>query len=110
MPDQNEKRKFARYPHRAYCTLSLASDVCPAYLLNISKTGALVAIIDENPVKAGDKVEITLEDESAPIHLSGRVAHVKNHYIGVECPDMTAENHARITAIIENLEKKAARH
>lgn len=108
MLNHNDKRKHARYPHRAYCTLTLANDACPAYLLNISKSGALVAIIDENPVKAGDSVEITIDDSIAPIHLIGRVAHVKNHYIGIECPDLSEENHRRISTIIENLEKKAA--
>ncbi len=109
MPDSHhDERSAPRFRYRCNATLSAADTSCPAHLLNISQSGALVAILEENRFAMDDRVELTIEqDGGEDITLLGSIAHVKKHYIGLKCDPVSDEDREQLALALDFL---AAEH
>lgn len=104
-----ERRKNSRFPLRAHAQMQYSSKSWEAHVLDLSSTGARLAILSEHLLRRGDslRVQIVL-DEQAPddtiklrnpskksLNLHGRLAHVREHILGYEFqPDTPADKTA----------------
>jgi len=91
VPSDNERRRHIRYPVRTYARLHHGNQQWETHLLDMSVSGARLALLDEHLLKAGDHVslivatdEISLAGESyQQIHLQGTLVHLREHLLGV---------------------------
>lgn len=86
MDSPEEKRRYKRSQIRAYARLIINGEEYEAYLLDLSRGGARFAIIDDHEISPRDEVKLIVEGEPE-IELNGRVAHCKEHHVGMDCGD-----------------------
>lgn len=87
----DERRIHPRYPLRAFAELGDSHREWAAHVLDISYTGARIALLDDYDLCAGDAVRLRLEvpEIQAPagmmpyIHLNGTLVHQLEHMLGI---------------------------
>ena len=87
-----DKRRFPRFPLRAYADLQYSTKNWEAHVLDLSESGARLAILGEHLLQKGDplRVHIQLEDinlvtsSKKSLSLHGRLIHVREHLLGFE--------------------------
>ncbi|MFL0803550.1 MAG: PilZ domain-containing protein [Agarilytica sp.] len=104
MSDESNRRSEERIPHRAYATLITANNQYAAHLLNISRNGALIAVIQEHDLKSADEISLRIETETLQFELNGWVAHVRDHYLGMTGRPSNEKNRADLEAFISEAE------
>ena len=90
--DENNKRRHPRFPLRAYADLQYSTKKWEAHILDLSESGARLAILGEHLLQKGDplRVHIQLDDLNlltSPkklLSLHGRLIHVREHLLGFE--------------------------
>lgn len=101
-----ERRQSERLPHRGGGTLLTSEASWTAHIINISSRGALIALVDPHNISENQTVtlQIALSDGTS-ILTHGHVAHVKDHYVGLECKPNTEEDAQRLEAMIREIEE-----
>ncbi len=101
-----ERRQSERLPHRGNGTLITSESSWAAHIINISLQGALVALLDPHNLDEEQAVtlQIALSDGNS-ILAHGHVAHVKDHYIGLECKPNSEEDERRLRDVIREIEE-----
>lgn len=90
--NDNDKRRHPRLPLRAYADLQYSTKKWDAHVLDLSESGARLAILGEHLLQKGDtlRVHIQLEDiglvtsSKKQLSLHGRLVHVREHLLGFE--------------------------
>jgi c-di-GMP-binding flagellar brake protein YcgR len=91
--NQLERRLHPRLPIRAYAQLQYGAEQWEVHLLDISLSGAKLALLDEHPLTSGARfnLHVTIEPEglvsaSIPqtIELQATLVHLCEHLLGVE--------------------------
>lgn len=104
MNDSSNQRSSPRYRCRCHATLCSTQESWQAHLLNISENGALVAVLDEHHFATDSSVELNIEaPEGDDILLQGSIAHIKEHYVGIECNTINASDHQRLRSMLDKL-------
>lgn len=94
---EKEKRHTQRLPLRAYAQIAHSNTHWDAHVLDISPTGARIAVLQEHPFTPGTGLKLTIEfidtaSDSETLLMHGLVAHCKEHILGVELePNSTAD-------------------
>lgn len=117
-PDNNDltpedKRRYPRFPLRAYAELQYSTKTWEAHVLDLSESGARLALLDEHLLQKGDalRVHIDLEhlnlvtSHKKRLDLHGRIVHVREHILGFEFqPDTPADKTLlyELITLIEN--------
>ena len=102
IPRSRENRYFPRTEYRAYAVLVTTHKKWPVHILDISFNGALVANLKDNDIKASEEIILTIEvDGSEPIKMQGRVAHVQEHYIGIECRATSIDHQHKLRQLVD---------
>lgn len=102
----NDRRRALRVQLRSYTNVVTADGRCAAHLLNISESGALIAIIEPHQMAAGEAISLHIElPDGSSACMEGHVAHVKGHMLGLDCGPATDEDAARIEAVIDQYSK-----
>jgi hypothetical protein len=91
-PVDNDKRKHPRYPLRAYADLQYSTKKWDAEVLDLSESGARLAILGEHMLQKGDslRVHIQLNDinlvtsPKKQLSLHGKLIHLREHLMGFE--------------------------
>jgi hypothetical protein len=96
---QSERRESPRHPVRAHAYLEGPASSWSVHLLDMSATGARLAILDDHDLRPGDDVNLSieLEDVRTPdiqsviddqahklLRLKGTLVHLRDHMLGVE--------------------------
>jgi hypothetical protein len=87
-----EKRQHPRFPLRAYAELQYSTKKWEAHVLDLSESGARLAILGEHLLQKNDplRVHIQLDDinlitsPKKSLNLHGRLIHVREHLLGFE--------------------------
>jgi hypothetical protein len=87
-----DKRRHPRFPLRAYADLQYSTKKWEAHVLDISESGARLAILGEHMLQKGDtlRVHIQLEETNLltfpkkQLSMHGRLVHVREHLLGFE--------------------------
>lgn len=98
-PTAHERRESPRHPVRAYAFMMHATNNWHVHLIDMSSTGARLAVLEEHRLQPGDDVNLTIEledirdpdikpliDEQAHkvLRLRGTLVHLREHMLGVE--------------------------
>lgn len=95
------RRGNNRLYYRSYGTLSNDHNQWPVHIINISLSGALVAIICEHTLREETAIHLTVELlEGEAIIMHGKVLHVKDHYIGLHCEPKKQTDKNRLANIL----------
>lgn len=96
-----DRRGHTRVPYRAHATLNTAEKAYPAHLMNISRDGALIAVLDENTIKFDEDIMLQIDSDDATIELVGRVAHCKDQYFGLICSPLDEDSEEALVDLLE---------
>lgn len=95
------RRDNDRLYYRSYGTLSSDNNQWPVHIINISPSGALIAIICEHTLTEEAIINLTVELlEGEAIIMHGKVLHVKDHYIGLHCEPKEQTDKNRLADIL----------
>lgn len=101
-------RRSPRYEYRGQCTLATCSESCSAHLINLSDNGALIAVLDVHSLEVGERVRLNVVGQSgANISIRGKIAHIRDHYSGVEFAPETEEDQCLLRDFIEKTKNEA---
>lgn len=101
-----ERRQNERLPHRGSGTLITSESNWSAHIINISSQGALIALLDPHDISEDQTVTLQIElTDGSCILTHGHVAHVKDHYLGLDCRPNTEEDARRLEAVIRQIEE-----
>jgi hypothetical protein len=87
-----DNRRHPRFPLRAYADLNYSTKKWEAHVLDLSESGACLAILGEHLLQKGDTLRVHIElDEfnllTSPkktLSLHGKLIHVREHLLGFE--------------------------
>jgi len=109
-----DKRYFPRINYRAHAHLTTCHDNFNVHILDLSFSGALVALIRKHDLHPGEEVVLTIElprkdwksTSSDPtdchtLKMQGRLAHQRDHFLGIECRASGIDNQARLRQLLE---------
>jgi len=90
--DDDDKRRHPRFPLRAYADLQYSTRKWEAHILDLSESGARLAILGEHLLQKDDTLRVHIQlDEinllTSPkklLSLHGRLVHVREHLLGFE--------------------------
>lgn len=96
--EYTERRNAPRFPLRAYASVKTSNKEWSAHLLDISATGARLAILDEHSLQIGDSLLLILELEDLnnpqpgkSLELAGKVVHLREHIVGILLTNLQTE-------------------
>ncbi len=112
--NDDERRRHNRLKLRAYAELQYSSKGWEAHVLDISESGARLAILGEHLLRKGDalRVQIMLEDlqqlaaTKKSLNLHGRLAHVREHILGFEFQPDTPADKTNLGLLLEYLSQE----
>jgi hypothetical protein len=96
-------RQFSRVPFEAEVELHLSGRVIPAQLVDIALRGALVqtetlqALVPQEECR----LVLPLTEGGDAIVMAGKIVHLENQHIGIECLDMDVSSLTRLRRLIE---------
>lgn len=97
-----DRRYFPRVKYRAYATLVTTNQRWPVHILDLCFNGALVALIHKHNLNAGENITLTIEtDAGEPIKMQGKLSHLKEHFLGIECRALGIDAQARLRELLE---------
>lgn len=110
-PNTDERRRHPRLKLRAYAEMQYSSKGWEAHVLDISESGARLAILSEHLLRKGDplRVQIILDDleglatTKKSLNLHGRLAHVREHILGFEFQPDTPTDKTQLDFLLEYL-------
>ena len=103
MSEHDDRRRATRYALRAHADLDVEGSAHEAYVLNISRRGVLVAVLAEHTITAGQRLTIDIAIDELAFQLSGKVAHVKSHYLGLACEPAKSEDQAQMDTLMDRM-------
>lgn len=87
-----DKRRHPRFPLRAYADLKYSSKEWEAHVLDLSESGARLAILSEHLLQKGDALRLRIQvdklnlltSSKKTLDLHGQLIHVREHLLGFE--------------------------
>jgi len=96
-----EKRYFPRVDFRSNATLMTTQKKWPVCIIDLSFNGALAALINPHPLIEGEEVILAITtDDGEKIKMQGRLAHQRDHFLGIECRATGIDNQSRLRDLL----------
>jgi len=105
-----ERRLHPRFPVRTYAQIHHAGQQWEAHLLDMSISGAKLAVLDEHTLVRGDSIKLIVTVEpavmatpSAPqmLQLPSKLIHLCEHLLGIEYELATAADRDFLIQFLE---------
>ncbi|HEY7886533.1 MAG TPA: PilZ domain-containing protein [Cellvibrionaceae bacterium] len=108
MSSADEKRHAARLPLKAYAQIISSNDRWDAHVLDISPTGARIAVLREHPFTQGTGLKLVVEfidtaSDSETLMMHGLVAHSKDHVLGLDLEPNTTSDRILLEQLLKKL-------
>jgi len=108
----DDKRRHPRFPLRAYADLLYSTKKWEAHVLDLSESGAGLAILGEHLLRKGDPLRIHIQlDElnllTSPkkqLSLHGRLIHVREHLLGFDFQPDTPVDQTLLYELLAQIE------
>jgi hypothetical protein len=108
----DDKRRHVRYPLRAYAEMQYSTKKWDAHVLDLSESGARMAILSEHLLRKGDtlRVHIQLDDMNLltspkkTLSLHGLLVHVREHILGFEFQPDTPTDKTLLYELLTQIE------
>ena len=103
MQTPTERRRNQRQALRGYGTLLTSTIQHECHLLNLSKEGALVAVLDEHKLSLEMDISIQIElGDANNVTLDAQIIHTNQHLLGIEFCAPTPEQLRLIAPMVTN--------
>lgn len=95
-----EKRRYPRFTLRAYAELQYSTKTWEGHVLDVSESGARIALLEEHLLQKGDALRVHIDlgnvnlvaSDKKRLDLHGRIVHVREHVLGFDFqPDTPAD-------------------
>ncbi|BFM13115.1 hypothetical protein R50072_32680 [Simiduia litorea] len=97
-----ERRYFPRVSYRAYATLTTTQTKFDVHIVDVSFNGALAALIRPHTLSPGEEIILAIEaSEGNLIKMQGKLAHQRDHLLGIECRALGIDNQARLRELLK---------
>lgn len=97
-----ERRYFPRVNYRAYATLTTTQTKFDVHILDVSFNGALAALIRPHDLTEGEEIILSIEaGEGNIIKMQGKLAHQREHLLGIECRALGIDNQAQLRDLLK---------
>lgn len=104
----DERRRQPRQPVRAYARLSYSTREWETHLLDLSATGARLAVLGDHLLRPGDHVQLALDlspwpdlaEQQSHLRLDATLVHLKEHILGLEHRPATEEDRSLLTQVL----------
>ena len=97
------RRVHDRYVYRDYASITTGELSISCHIINISKKGALVAVLSDHDFKVDDTLTLHIEIEGDIVKLKSRITHTKDHFIGLECATTDELSEEKLNRFIDGL-------
>lgn len=96
-------RHYARIPFHADVLLHLRERTLAVQLVDIALKGALVQTEDALSLRLNDtcRLVLPLADDGDGVVMTGRVVHLEEEHVGIECQDIDVTSLTRLRKLIE---------
>lgn len=96
-------RHFSRIPFSAEVMLHLHDRVCSVQLVDIALKGALVQTATPLALVPREQCRLVLPltDGGDPIEMLGRIVHLNDLLIGIECQDIDVSSLTQLRRLVE---------
>jgi len=106
-----EKRYFPRVDFRSNATLMTTKKKWPVCIIDLSFNGALAALINPHPLIEGEEVILSITtDDGERIKMQGRLAHQRDHFLGIECRATGIDHQSRLRDLLDKYAPPADHH
>lgn len=107
-----DKRRHPRFPLRAYADLKYSTKQWEAHILDLSESGARMALLSEHLLQKGDSLRVRIQvDElnllTSPkktLDLHGQLIHVREHLLGFEFQPDTPVDKTLLYELLSHIE------
>lgn len=90
--DSADRRNHPRFPMRAYAQLAYSTKEWEVHILDMSMTGARIALLSEHLLRAGDHIKLFIDSEEIglqetlkkKVQMQGEIVHIREHVVGIE--------------------------
>ena len=102
-PPIKNLRHFSRVPFGAEVLLQLHDRTLTVQLIDIALKGALVQTDTLQPLVLQEKcrLELPLADGSESIVMEGRIVHLEDRHIGIECREIDVDSLISLRRLLE---------
>lgn len=107
----DERRNAPRYPVRSYAALEVSHQRWDAHLLDISATGARIAILDDHSLKPDQSITLSIEldeiancptlEDNSRLVLHGKIVHSREHIVGIELINSNANETQKLHELLD---------
>lgn len=105
-----ERRYFPRVHYRAYATLTTTQKKFDVHIIDVSFNGALAALIRPHNLTPGEEIILSIEaGEDKIIKMQGKLAHQRDHLLGIECRALGIDNQAKLRELLKKEADRAER-
>jgi hypothetical protein len=96
-------RHFSRIPFDAEGLLHLHDRTINVHLVDIAFKGALVQTATPQPLVPQEKCRLVLPltDGGDGVEMAGKIVHLENQHIGIECQDIDVTSLTRLRRLLE---------
>jgi|GEM_PF-4210413 len=102
--EESDRRRELRVTYRADCTIMLNNQCWEAYIINLSETGALIALLSSHPITTGTDLRVNIAlDEDTTINMEGKVVHIRDHYLGLGGCTYAESDANRLKALLSKI-------
>ena len=108
MSSADEKRRASRLPLKAYAQVTSSNERWHAHVLDISASGAKIALLHDHPFTQGSGLKLVIEfidtaSDSETLMMHGLVAHAKAHILGLDLQPNTTADRILLEQLLEKL-------
>lgn len=108
--DSRDRRYFPRVHYRAYATLMTTQKKFDVHIVDVSFNGALAALIRPHDLTPGEEIILSIEaGDNNLIKMQGKLAHQRDHLLGIECRALGIDNQARLRELLKKEADRAER-
>ena len=105
---ERERRYFPRVNYRAYATLTTTQKKFDVHIVDVSFNGALAALVRPHDLTPGEEIILTIEaGDDNLIKMQGKLAHQREHMLGIECRALGIDNQARLRELLNKETERA---
>lgn len=111
--DSVDRRNHPRFPIRAHAEIAYSTRIWEVHILDMSMTGAKVALISEHLLRSGDSIKLTISSEEIglqevkknDLQLKGHIVHIREHFLGIEYQPVTEMDKQLLVLLLAQTEE-----
>lgn len=116
MNDDNnnaDRRHQPRFPMRAYAQLAYSTKQWEVHVLDMSMTGARIALLGEHLLRAGDHIKLFIDSNEIGLHdaakkdliMHGKIVHIRDHILGIEHQPATEKDKELLVLLLAHTDE-----